>query len=104
MVKPKKITIVNITADDNALIKNDDVETVDEIKPVSADIKDEAIEQPVVHELKNIVKTTDLTECPKCHKMITNKTMKYSHAKTCGIVKPPAEKTKRRTNERHCSY
>ena len=94
MVKPKKITIVNITADDNALIKNDDVETVDEIKPVSADIKDEAIEQPVVHELKKIVKTTDLTECPKCHKMITNKTMKYSHAKTCGIVKPPVEQLK----------
>ena len=23
--------------------------------------------------------------------MITNKTLKYSHAKTCGIVKPPVE-------------
>ena len=53
MMKSKKITIVNITADDNAVIKNDDVETVEEIKPVSADIKDEAIgyeQQPVVHE------------------------------------------------------
>ena len=38
-----------------------------------------------------IVKTTDLTECPKCHKMITNKTLKYSHAKTCGIVKQPPD-------------
>ena len=93
-MKSKKITIVNINADDNAVIKNDDVETVEEIKPVSADIKDEAIgyeQQPVVHELKKIVKTTDLTECPKCHKMITTKTLKYSHAKTCGIVKPPVE-------------
>ena len=26
--------------------------------------------------------------------MITNQTMKYSHAKTCGIVKPPFEKLK----------
>ena len=26
--------------------------------------------------------------------MITNKTLKYSHAKTCGIGKPPAEKLK----------
>ena len=34
-----------------------------------------------------MVKTTDLTECPKCHKMIMNKTLKYSHFKTCGIVK-----------------
>ena len=34
-----------------------------------------------------MVKTTDLTECPKCHKMIMNKTLKYSHSKTCGIVK-----------------
>ena len=25
--------------------------------------------------------------------MITNKTLKYSHAKTCEIVKPPVEKT-----------
>jgi hypothetical protein len=90
-MKSKKITIVNITADDSALIKNEDIETVEEIIPESTDIKDEAIEQPVVHELKQIVKTTDLTECPKCHKMITNKTLKYSHAKTCGIVKPPVE-------------
>ena len=34
-----------------------------------------------------MVKTTGLTECPKCHKMIMNKTLKYSHSKTCGIVK-----------------
>ena len=31
MMKSKKITIVDITADDNAVIKNDDVETVEEI-------------------------------------------------------------------------
>ena len=94
-MKSKKITIVNINADDNAVIKNDDVETVEETKPVSADIKDETIgdeQQPV--ELKKIVKTTDLTECPQCHKMITTKTLKYSHARTCGIVKPPVEKLK----------
>jgi len=38
--------------------------------------------------LKKTVKTTNLSECPNCHKMITNKTLKYSHSKTCGIVKP----------------
>ena len=50
MMKSKKITIVNITADDNTVIKNDDVATVEETKPVSADIEEEASEQPVVNE------------------------------------------------------
>ena len=40
------------------------------------------------HPLKTkTVKTTDLTECPKCHKMVMDKTLKYSHFKTCGIIK-----------------
>ena len=52
MMKSKKITIVNITADDNADQLANNIETVEEIKPESTDIKDEAIEQPVVHEFK----------------------------------------------------
>jgi hypothetical protein len=42
---------------------------------------------PIKNELKTMVKISDLTECEKCHKMIKNKTLKYSHFKTCGIVK-----------------
>ena len=57
----------------DTVIKND-AETVDK--------------QTVVNELKKTVKTTNLSECPNCHKMITNKTLKYSHSKTCGIAKP----------------
>jgi len=57
----------------DTVIKND-AETVDK--------------QTVVNEFKKTVKTTNLSECPNCHKMITNKTLKYSHSKTCGIVKP----------------
>ena len=53
MMKSKKIKIVDITADDDTVIKINDVETVEEITPVSADIKEEASEQPVVNELKN---------------------------------------------------
>ena len=49
MMKSKKIKIVDITADDDIVIKNDDIVTVEEIKPVSADIKEEASEQPVVN-------------------------------------------------------
>ena len=52
MMKSKKIKIVDITADDDTVIKINDVKTVEEIKPVSADIKEEASEQPVVNELK----------------------------------------------------
>ena len=94
MLKSKKIKIVDISAVDDTLIKND-AETVEEVLSeetneiacISTDIKEEASEQTVVHEFKKTVKTTDSTECPNCHKMITNKTLKYSHSKTCGIVK-----------------
>ena len=51
MMKSKKIKTVDITADDDTVIKINDVKTVEEIIPESTDIKDEAIEQPVVHEL-----------------------------------------------------
>ena len=49
MMKSKKIEIVDITEDDDTVIKKDDVETVEEIKPISAGIKEEASEQPVVN-------------------------------------------------------
>ena len=124
MSKSKKITIVDITANDDAVIKNDVILTSPiENNNFNGDIKEEVqgdnatftkthtcvlspIEnngecdtvikndaetvdkQTVVNELKKTVKTTNLSECPNCHKMITNKTLKYSHSKTCGIVKP----------------
>jgi len=124
MPKSKKIKIVDITANDDAVIKNDVILTSPiENNNFNGDIKEEVqgdnatftkthtcvlspIEnngecdtvikndaetvdkQTVVNELKKTVKTTNLSECPNCHKMITNKTLKYSHSKTCGIVKP----------------
>jgi hypothetical protein len=123
MPKSKK-KIVDITANDDAVIKNDVILTSPiENNNFNGDIKEEVqgdnatftkthtcvlspIEnngecdtvikndaetvdkQTVVNELKKTVKTTNLSECPNCHKMITNKTLKYSHSKTCGIVKP----------------
>jgi len=124
MPKSKKIKIVDITANDDAVIKNDVILTSPiENNNFNGDIKEEVqgdnatftkthtcvlspIEnngecdtvikndaetvdkQTVVNELKKTVKTTNLSECPNCHKMITNKTLKYSHSKTCGIAKP----------------
>ena len=123
MSKSKK-QIVDITANDDAVIKNDVILTSPiENNNFNGDIKEEVqgdnatftkthtcvlspIEnngecdtvikndaetvdkQTVVNEFKKTVKTTNLSECPNCHKMITNKTLKYSHSKTCGIVKP----------------
>ena len=124
MSKSKKQKIVDITANDDAVIKNDVILTSPiENNNFNGDIKEEVqgdnatftkthtcvlspIEnngecdtvikndaetvdkQTVVNEFKKTVKTTNLSECPNCHKMITNKTLKYSHSKTCGIVKP----------------
>ena len=60
MSKSPKIKIVDITADDETVIKNDEVlanETNDEIVCISSDIKEKVcvlspIEQTVVNELK----------------------------------------------------
>ena len=30
-----------------------------------------------------MLRTSELIKCPKCLKMVTNKTLKYSHKKTC---------------------
>jgi hypothetical protein len=91
MSKSKKIIkVVDIVADD------DDIEPYElivdiENSPVdieTGEVTPEAIPpSPIKNELKTTVKTSDLTECEKCHKMIMNKTLKYSHFKTCGIVK-----------------
>jgi len=35
------------------------------------------------------VRVQELMECPDCKKMITPKSFKYSHKKTCGITKTP---------------
>ena len=51
------------------------------------DIEPSQVIESVEKEFKKTVKTSDLTECPKCHKMIMNKTLKYSHFKACCIVK-----------------
>ena len=101
MLKSKKIIkVVDISADDVVIQPiNTIAEEVDIEKPTieseEVDIEKQTVdahvvdtqEAPIEIELKKIVKTSDLTECPKCHKMIMNKTLKYSHFKTCCIVK-----------------
>ena len=70
------------------------VETV--IQPVDIEQQqaiEAVIEKPIETDLRNTVKTSNLTQCPKCHKMIMDKTLKYTHSKTCGIVKDAKTKS-----------
>jgi len=90
MPKTKKITVVNIDDNDN---KSDDVintynnvvvQPVDERIEILQEVieKIETVETiPVVED--KITRTNDLIKCPKCHKMVTSKTLKYTHKNTC---------------------
>lgn len=107
MSKSKKIIkVVDIVADDDVIETNDLILDIEkggggatpteghvcpsspiEVVPVDIETEEVTPEPPIKNELKTAVKTSDLKECEKCHKMIMNKTLKYSHFKTCGIVK-----------------
>ena len=93
----KKIVVVNIDDNDN---KNDEVIGVTE--PVEEPIEipqeviekkekvEETMETPPVEETpiklpetQTKTRSQELTKCPKCNKMVTSKTLKYSHKNTC---------------------
>jgi len=109
----KKITVVDIKDDENAdivdsnevttlepIIEENNIETQD--KPIVEDtpvedkpiVEEKQVEEKPVEE--KIVRTNELIKCPKCLKMVTSKTLKYSHKKTCtGEDKPtPISKPK----------
>eukprot|EP00746_Dinoflagellata_sp_MGD_P158365 gnl/MRDRNA2_/MRDRNA2_86453_c0_seq2.p1 gnl/MRDRNA2_/MRDRNA2_86453_c0~~gnl/MRDRNA2_/MRDRNA2_86453_c0_seq2.p1 ORF type:complete len:207 (-),score=25.88 gnl/MRDRNA2_/MRDRNA2_86453_c0_seq2:24-644(-) len=95
---PRKIKILDITAESNENNPiNDDVEVVKQEEPVvetepkNEEIVEETItpegqqpqepqEQPteIIEETK-ATRVQELVKCPKCGKMITEKTMKYFH-------------------------
>ena len=101
----KKITVVDIKDDEAAdivdsnevttlepIIEENNIETQD--KPIVEDtpvedtpveekqVEDKPVEdKPIVEE--KTVRTNELIKCPKCLKMVTSKTLKYSHKKTC---------------------
>ena len=45
------------------------------------------------------VRTNQLHECPKCKKMMTQKTLRYSHEKTCGLTKDSKKLPKTKEKE-----
>jgi len=97
MSKSKKtIKVVDIVADDAVIEADEPIVEILDIEPIENAVLDIEKETeivkvippaPIKNELKTAVKTSDLTECEKCHKMVMNKTLKYSHFKTCGVVK-----------------
>jgi len=93
----KKITVVDITetnANDADISDNNDVveepiKTTEPIEPVIEPVIETVdtqpletiVEEPVKED--KIVRTNELIKCPKCDKLVTRKTLKYSHKKTC---------------------
>ena len=115
----KKITVVDIKDDETAdivdsnevallqpIIEENNIETHEtpvEENPIVEDKQDKPVEdkqiedKPIVED--KILRTSELIKCPKCLKMVTNKTLKYSHKKTCtgeqevNTPKPKPKKT-----------
>ena len=105
MPRTKKITVVNI--DDNEP-KNDEVidvtepieepievpqEPIEKLETIEEDTKEvetpqveaKPVEDTPVKQPETNTKTRlqELVKCPKCNKMVTSKTLKYSHKNTC---------------------
>ena len=94
----EKITVVNVEDNNNINAENTDntepvleqIETtpeepaVEEVTvPVEDDrpVEDKPIEDKPIEDKK--IRSQQLIRCPKCDKMVTEKTLKYSHARTC---------------------
>ena len=107
MPKKQKISVVDITetnaneADisDNNDVVEEPIKTVENeepvIEPVIETVDTQPLETIVEEPVKEdkIVRTNELIKCPKCDKLVTRKTLKYSHKKTCsgeeGAVQKP---------------
>jgi hypothetical protein len=71
------------------------VKPVEEVKqepiPEVEEDEQEPIQEPVKPDKK--VRVQELVECPDCNKMITPKSFKYPHKKTCSANTPSAHKS-----------
>ena len=102
---PRKLKVVDISTENNQetldndvvaeisneekLIENEPVETVNET--IQETINEEEVKEvkepePVKEEIKEPtrkIKTSELVQCPRCNRWVTEKTLKFAHEKTC---------------------
>ena len=95
----KKISIVNIDDNDN---KNDEVidvtepvdkpieippevvEKIETVEEIPKDMETSPVEDTQINQIPETkTRQQELIKCPKCDKMVTKKTMKYTHKNTC---------------------
>ena len=74
-------------------IKEEDKPTAEDYTPIK-----EVNEKQKINDTDKTTKTRtqELHECPKCHKFMTLKTLKYVHQNTCPVKDPPKPKAKGR--------
>jgi hypothetical protein len=83
---PRKLSVVDVNTTD---VEDDTINTESNIPAEVLDepepnIPGEVLDEPVIRKTKTRIQ--NLIECPKCGKMMLEKTLKYSHAKTCGSI------------------
>ena len=118
---PRKIKVVDLNTEDNIAENetqlgvsetlepngnNDKVEEKSEIQeelkePPKADVKEEIKCDTIIKNetlSDKAVRTQELVKCNRCGRMLTAKTLRYSHSQTCGVEKI-RHKVGRKTNE-----
>ena len=118
---PRKIKVVDLNTEDNIAdndpqidvsetpepIENNDkveenIEIQEELKePPKADVKEEIKCDTIIKNetlSDKAVRTQELVKCNRCGRMLTAKTLRYSHSQTCGVEKI-RHKVGRKTNE-----
>ena len=108
---PRKINVVNLQGFEPVEEEASNVVNNDELSQIKEAIKDEeasipieevekpkpkrkaaakkikvveeplVVEEPTIEEIPKKTKTVELVDCPKCHKSITKRTLRYDHEK-----------------------
>ena len=105
---PRNIKVVDLVTDNNEETVCEKVEDekicleAQDEKPIEDEtiiekIIEKQVEDDETQTLK--VRTNQLHECPKCKKMMTQKTLRYSHEKTCGLTKDSKKLPKTKEKE-----
>ena len=95
----KKITVVNIDDNDNKIdevvdvsepvdkpieIPPDVIEKIETVEEIPKDMETALVEETQINQIPETkMRSQELIKCPKCDKMVTKKTMKYTRKNTC---------------------